>query len=266
MSEAQQQTIFGEQIDEQIRFKAKGRVIRPFKRMVGEVADEFRLVCGPNTVSVEVVNRTNTLAIKIEMPVDALDDYTGEVTTLGINTSSFGSALRHTRYSKSTNDTVTISADPERMETETVREVGEATAYVTEQMALIDPDGIRKSPEIPELDLGVSVDLSPETFIEAVKILDTDSSDAIHFDAGNSVKLYQDTDIDARCVELDVPVEGEGEALFSPKRIKEISNALRNGYVDNLTLTWGEEMPIFAEFEREGVYSGRLMLAPRVKS
>lgn len=269
MSDSAQRTIFGEELNELINVETTGRVIRPFKRMLDQIASEYKLQFTDDGLSVQVVDSANVIGIESHIQASAFEDYTlASETTLGVNSSGLGSALRHARYAKRTDDPVTIQADKRTLETEVNREIGNAQATVNERYELIDPDSIRQAPDVPDLDLGITAEIEPETFIEATKLLETDSKHHVAFGSNpESIVLNQEEDLQQRNVELEVPPSQVGEfTLFTGDYIEDIANALRVGYVDDVTLRWDDEMPLFVDFEREGVYSGTIYVAPRIQA
>jgi proliferating cell nuclear antigen len=270
MSESQQRTIFGEELDELVNVETTGRVIRPFKRMLDQIAKEYKIHFSSDGVDVYVMEPARVSAIEIHAPVSAFESFEVESeTTIGVNSGGLGSALRHARYAKTSDDNVSITADARTLETEVNRQIGDTQATVTEQTELIDPDSLREEPNIPDGDTDVSVSIDPQTFIDTIKLLDT-TSKADKFKLGadsGSIIFQQEGDVQRRNIDLEVAPSGVAEwTLFSPSYLEDIANALQSGYVDNLTLRWAEDYPIFAEFEREDTYHGQIMVAPRIQS
>lgn len=265
MSETQQNTIFGAPIQENVRIKTSGRTIRPFKQMIGQIADEYRLDITNDGISVEVVDSANVCAIEIHMENTAFESFdVSNETSIGISSSTFGSVLQHTRYGKNTDDTVTLVADDKHIESETLRDIGGTTAQVTERGEVIDPDAIRQSPDMPDLDMSASVDLPPKSFIETIQLMDANTGQPTRIEAGEYLTLRQNTEKNKRNVELNAMVDGEATAVYSTSYLADIATALKSGYVDTMSIKWDDEFPIFVDFEREDHYSGRIMLAPRV--
>ena len=271
MSPQVQQTVFGEPIEETVRIETTGRVIRPFKRMLDPWGrkdyTEYKLWVDVDGIRVRYVNPSNTALVINRIEPEAFDSFdVDELTVLGVNSQSFGSALRHARYGVSTDDELTITADSSQLQTVTHREIADQKATITEQFDLIDPDSIRESDEvnIDEDMLTAEVDLSADAFIEVVRMLDDSSGTATKFKQSNGVfEIQQEQDVERRNIQLEVG-EGNAEAMFSSDMVARISNALHMGFVDDVTMKWGDEFPVFVEFEREDVYSGEIMLAPRV--
>ena len=270
MQETQQQTVFGESIEQEYHIETTGRVIRPFKRMIGEWASEFKLSMDADGLHVRFVDAANVGMVSAHLSKSALDtfDLSGE-TVIGVPVDGFSSAIRHARYGASTDDEISITGDSRYLITEVNRSIGGTSATVTERSALIDPDSVRQEPDLPDLEFDVTVDISPDAFIEAVRMLDTDSHDA-HIKLGTShgtLTLQQESDLQQRNVDLDADVETVCEwAQYAPDYFESVANTLQNGYVDTATLKFSEEFPLVVEYEREDVYHGQVMIAPRVQA
>lgn len=267
-SDTQQQTIFGEPLEEQLRIETSGRVIRPWKRMIDQVATEYKMDVTDTGLSVDAVDTSNVIAIFTEIEASAFEAYEiTEETTIGVSGDVLGSALQHARYGESSDDVVELTATQEQLESTVHRPLGEADATLSERVSLIDPNSIRECPDLPDLDLNVAVDMEPETFIETVGVLETTDKDHIKIGTNPSEVVFaQETDTNQRNIQLECdPSEVSEFTLFTGSRIGDIATALRNGYVDSVTLRWAEEFPLMVEFEREDVYSGTIMVAPRIK-
>jgi len=268
-SEAKQQTIFGEEIAQHIQIETTGRVIRPWKRMLDQITAEYRLRFDDEGIHVRTVDTANVIAIRTTLPADAFETYElDEDITLGVKASQLGTVLQHARYGKSSDDAISLTAESGHIESEVDREFGGCGVTLSERSELIDPGAIRESPDFPDLDLGVSAEMAPQTFIEVLEAMDNDSGEHMQLGARpDSVLLKQNTDIDKRAVEIDVtPSETAEYTWFSMYYVSKMQTALSVGYVDELTLRWDEEFPLFAEFEREDSYYGEIMLAPRIQS
>lgn len=266
MSETQQRTIFGEEINEQVRVETTGRVIRPFKRMLDQVAKEYKLRFGEDGLNVSVVDAANVQMVDLTLEADAFEDYWTEGITIGTNGTAFGSALQHARYGVSTDDPVILTAEERHLETETTRTFGDMPATVNERAETIDPDAIRQQPDLPDLDFDVTVDVDPRTFIEVIGAMDTNGTDPIKLGANpESIVFNQEADLQQRNIRIDCDPSDVCEwSMHSPDYMEQLAKAIQVGYVDSLTLKWAEEYPLVAEVEREGVMHGQIMTAPRI--
>lgn len=266
--QSEQVTVFGDSIDTELYIKTDGRTIRPWKRMLGEVAAEFRLQSDSGGLHVSVVDTANVLMAETTLYADAFEAYDPANTELGIDAKGFGSVLRHARYGKSQSDTVELatSASERSLTSDVKKTVGNTQVIASEQTDTIDPGFVREPPEMPDLETDAEVDLQPDTFIKTVGMMDNDSDIIALESTGDSIRFGQETDTNERQVALDVATEPVGRTLYSRSYVENMATMLRNGYVDSVTLRWAEESPMFVDFEREGVYSGTVCVAPRIQS
>lgn len=266
MSQTQQRTIFGESIEEKVSIETTGRTIRPFKQMLDQVADEYKLHFDSHGLNVSVVDPANVQMVDLTLERGAFEDYLTEGTTVGINGTAFGSALQHARYGISTDDPVVLTADDRHLETETTREFGDMPATVNERAETIDPDSIRQEPDLPDLEHEVEVEVDPRAFIEVIGAMETKSGDPIKLGTNpESIVFQQEMDLQQRNIEIECDPSNVAEwTMFSPDYMDLVAKMLQVGYIDNLTLKWSEEYPLIAEVEREGIMHGEIMTAPRI--
>ena len=273
MSEQEQvqQTVFGEQLDEQYRIETTGRVIRPFKQLVTQIlkgrnkTTDYCLELNEDGLTVNMVDASNVIMVNATIPPEAFATYNvGDETELGVSNQILGSLFQHARYGVSTDDELTLSGDSRTMESVVTREMHGVEATFTHREDLIDPKSIREKPELPELDLDTTVNIPVRTFIDVVDALDMDYA---RFSTDGTFNVFGEDDVSASHVELNADVDGEGdETIYSMGYLERISKALHVGKVDKIEMEFGTDFPLFIEFEREDVYSGVIMLAPRVKA
>jgi len=267
MSETQQHTIFGEPIEEELRIETTGRVIRPWKRMIDQIASEYVIEATENGFAVDAVDSANVIAIFTELHSEAFEEYNlTESRRLGVS-GQLGTVLQHARYGKSTNDDITITVGGETVESTVTREIGETAAEIGERATLVDPGSIREQPDAVDLDLDIRVsDLSPETVTETIGMLDTDGTHIKLTTTEDALVLSQEEDMSQRTIQLECePTTEAAPTWFSGSYLEKAATALRNGYVDDVQLRWAEEYPLMIDFERDETYSGTIMIAPRLK-
>lgn len=268
MSDAQQTTVFGNGKDNELHLTATGRTLRPAKRMIGAVCDETRLQVTTDGLRVCMVDRYNVVMVELDVPDSAFDAYDVEnPTTLGVSMDSLGSVLQHARYGKDSNDMVDLYANNAALRTVVDREFGATEATLRESRPLIDPDLVRETPEIPELDLDVETEIAPETFVRAVNTCADGGNYMVLEASEDTIHLSRDTDMAQTEIDLvaDVSRPTDGETLFGMNYLEMVAKGLRSGYVDNVTLKWAEEYPLQVGFEREDCYSGMYFIAPRMR-
>lgn len=261
-SEERQLTVNGKELTTTATVETTGRVIRPFKRLLDPVSDEYRVHLTEEGVAVNLVDAAKVLGVEATLHADAFDQYDTDGTVLGISSKALGRALGHARYGKQTDDAITLDVADHQLRTETLRDIGGTTAYVTEAVPTIDPKSIRQDFDAPELDLGWKAELSPTTFTQALNRFE--DGQAIAIEAGDYITLSQSGDDYERNIRLNVTPDGEGRSIFSPGALGKIASGLHNGYADSLTLEGGTQYPIVARFERDGVCGGMYLLAPRI--
>jgi len=233
--------------------------------MLDQFVGEYRLHCNPDGLTVEAVDSANVQSIFTELQADAFDGYECDGIELGV-VDQLGSVLRHARYGKSSDDPVTLSADGDAIKSTTNRQIGDADATLAERANLVEPAKIRSEPDLPELDYPLSVDLSPKTVIEAIRMLDCSSGNHVQLGTNHDeIVIAQQEDMRQRQFAIDADPSVVTEYThFSADYIESIRKALQVGYVDEVTLRWDEDYPLMVDFEREGMYSGTIMTAPRI--
>lgn len=265
MTDDTQLTIDGETVDEQLRIETTGRVIRPFNRMIGEVADEYKLAATDDGLHVCAVDAPNVMYVDATLPAGELDALSidGDETAIGVNTSLFGSTLSEARYGKSTDDPVTLSADGETLEATVNREYGDVPATVTDRLALIDPAAIRQEPETIGRDRP-SFALPPDAFIDIVASF-TDSNHIAVSVADGVAAFSGETDTRAREVAFDVDTDGEVEpTYYSASYLESIADGLKTGYAETATVHLDDEWPLTVRAVTEQNIQVEYTVAPRI--
>jgi DNA polymerase III sliding clamp (beta) subunit (PCNA family) len=261
-----QTNFFGEKLEELVRVETTGQVICPFKRMVDQIAAEYKLQFTDEGLTVAVDNSWNVALIKITLPEESFKQYDlHRDVTLGTTADSLGNALKHARYDKSANDSVTLNADRSKLRSQVTRDIQGYEAEINEQAGLIHPNSIREIPDFPDLKLDAEVEFAPDAFVKAIRMF-SDNNAIKMKSSGDAVKLHQKVDDHQREVSFELALDVENNwTYFTAEYLHQFATALNNGYVDELTLRWSEDMPLVLEFEREDVYSGTLLLAPHIK-
>ena len=271
MSETTQTTVFGEAIDEQLYIETEGRTIRPWKQLVCQVlqgsrsrTSEFRLHVDSDGLHVKAVDPANVMLVNTTIDADAFNSYETENVTLGASGDILGTLFQHARYGVSTNDELTITGNTDELETTVEREFDGIEATFTERQSLVNPGMIRDDADVPNLDVETTIDIPVRAFIKALNALGGEDTT---FKAENgSLILGQETGTEGRSIELNAGVSGDAEAIYSHSYIERLANALHVGKVDEIGVRFDDEFPVIVEFEREDVYSGEIMLAPRIGS
>jgi len=269
MSETVQTNVFGTELEPTVEIETTGRVIKPLKRIIGQVVGEARLHCEDDGIHFNVVDAANVMGSKGTLYASALEEYETEDTILGVGIDDFGSILQHARHGKSTDDTVELVADDAHISSTTHRTFAETDARIDEQRSLVDVDSIRPEPEWTDYGgCEVQVSLEPRAFAQVLSAFDLSSGEQIHFKSSDGSLVFEQAgDTYQRRIALDAfNVEDCPGSIYSTDYLKDIRSQLRDGLIDSISLLWDEQYPLFVEMEREDVYEVTTMLAPRVKA
>ena len=265
MTNDAQLTIDGETLDEELMIETSGRVIRPFNRMIGEVADEYKLSATDDGLHVRAVDAPHVMYVNATIPADELETLSiqGDETAIGVDRSRFGSTLSEARYGKSTDDPVTLSADGATLEATVNRDYGGVPATVTDRLALIDPASLRAEPEPITRDRP-SFALPPDAFIDIVSSFNDSKHIAVSV-ADGVATFSGETDTRAREVALEVDTDGKVEpTYFSTDYMEKIADGLKTGYAETATVHVADEWPLTVCATTEQNIRVEYTVAPRV--
>jgi DNA polymerase III sliding clamp (beta) subunit (PCNA family) len=271
MQDTIQQDVFGEPITEQYQIKTTGRVIRPWKQLITQIVKgtkhaEFRVHFTSDGLEVRAVDPANVIAIDVTLHADALDEYKHEdELAIGVSNKILGGVLQHARYGKRTDDPINLVGGDRQLTSIVNRELAGVDTIFRERQALIDADSVRIDFDSPDLDLQTKVDIPTQAFIEVVDAIDSDHAT---LSADGVLSVHGETDVAESDIELAVPVTGTvEEVLYSHSYLERIAKAMHVGKVDDeITLRFDDEFPMYVDFARDDLYSGKIMIAPRLKS
>lgn len=277
-----QSRFFSEPSGTSIEIETSGRTIRPLVAMPATIVDEAQLTFDEEGLYTAAVDPANVAMVEIQASPTAFEAYDvlgADELTIGANLGKLQSALSDARLGKRTDDPVSLDIDETRTLVETEREYDHTTLSKTDERLNIDPDAIRQRPETPNLELSYTATVGVDAFCDAIGYIGTDYGRIFERDGDLVIAGERDPDEDgsdyATVVEMasvaepenDDPTEG-AFSLFSMSYLRDMADGLDDGKVTSLTVRWGQEFPLFLEFERaeddELLYDGRYMLAPRI--
>jgi len=271
MQETQQQTVFGESIEQEYHIETTGRVIRPFKQLVTQVIKhrqpaEYRFHLTSDGIETYTVDPANVIMVNATLHDSALDTYDTENVDIGLSSDIFGGLLQHARYGVSTDDEIELYGNTNRMHSVVERDFSGVDATLAEDRALIDADSLREDADLDGVDEPeVECTLPTRAFIESVDCIDAGH---IELSTEDGVTFQGEDDVSTSIVSLDVDASGDVEStLYSTDYMESIAKALHMGKVDDeITIKLNDDYPMFVEFEREDVYSGTICVSPRIQS
>lgn len=240
----------------------KGGAIKEFVSTLRAIVDEAKIRVGPDGIHTRAVDPANVAMYDVTLAAGAFESYDATEGVLGVNLERFEEVLKLAKK----NDLVQLSFN-----TTSFKLVIHIDG-VDFTMALIDPDSIRKEPEIPEMDLPISLTLEEAQISRGVKAADM-VSDHIRFrcdESETTVYIEAEGDTDNVCLELAdddlvALTAADGNALYSLDYVNDISKQFPKG--TEITLTFGGDFPMMFEYEfSDGECDVLAMLAPRIQS
>ncbi|AUV84405.1 DNA polymerase sliding clamp (plasmid) [Salinigranum rubrum] len=240
----------------------KGGAIKEFVSTLRAVVDEAKIRVGPDGIHTRAVDPANVAMYDVSLAAGAFESYDATEGVLGVNLERFEEVLKLAKK----NDLVQLSFNTTSFKLVIHIDGVEFT------MALIDPDSIRKEPEIPEMDLPISLTLEEAQISRGVKAADM-VSDHIRFrcdEAETTVYIEAEGDTDNVSLELAdddlvALTAADGNALYSLDYVNDISKQFPTG--TEITLTFGGDFPMMFEYQfSDGECDVLAMLAPRIQS
>ena len=229
---------------------------------VSVLVDECKIRLGEDGLSVTAVDPANVGMVDLELSAEAFESYEADGGVIGVNLSKL-------------EDVVGMADAGQLVQFELDEETRKLAIHIDGldyEMALIDPDSIRKEPDIPDLDLAAEIVVEGRDISRSVTAADMVSDHiALGVDEDDEV-FYVEAEGDTDDVHLELGVEdlidlqvGPARSLFSLDYLKDMEKAIPGDAEVRIEL--GEEYPVKMHFEfAEGMGRVTYMLAPRIQS
>lgn len=281
--EYSQERLIGESPDTTLEIATEGRVIRPALAIPDALAHECRVHADPDGVQIRLVDPSNVGMAMLQLHPEAFDHYDApEAFVTGVDLETLKSQLRGARKGVSTSDPVRLDLDTVRTRIQIERDYQLAKLHRTDGFLNIDPDSMRQERDPPDLEYTCQATLDAQAFRDAIVHLDEVGDHFALKQSGGDLELgvsVSDSDSVQRAGRVSFPgiVEAVGddvpedpESLFSMDYLLDISKALKGALVDDVTLQFGDQIPVRIEFERTDdedttLYEGAFMIAPRIQ-
>lgn len=280
MSSAPRQATFFEKAStgERAEIVTDGRTIRPVADLLNALVEEVKLTLSEDGLRTTYVDAANVAIGSLHVRPAAFEsfDATGEE-TVGFSTADFRSLISDARMSTRTNDAVELEIDADATLVTIEKEYTETTVRKTDSLLNIDPDSVRQEPDPPALDLPAEATVDVEAFHDVVTGMAHDYVDLAVDDGHLIATSARDAEMGRNKTLADFGAVAAGDDVrskFSLNYLTDIVAALKKAKVAEVGLSLGDEMPIYLDWERtqetddgaeEILYSGRFMLAPRLK-
>ncbi|WP_267641583.1 DNA polymerase sliding clamp [Haloarchaeobius amylolyticus] len=229
---------------------------------VSVLVDECKIHLNDDGLEIRAVDPANVGMVDLRLSASAFESYEADGGIIGVNLSR----LEDIAGMADSGQLVELELDEE------TRKLHIQIDGLEYTLALIDPDSIRKEPDIPDLDLPAEVKIEGKDINRAVKAADMVSDHialGVDSDAG---QFYVDAEGDTDDVHLELDKSdlidlqtGEAHSLFSLDYLKDMNKAIPKDA--EVTLELGEEFPVKLSFDiAEGQGTVLFVLAPRIQS
>jgi proliferating cell nuclear antigen len=254
-------------------------VVRPFFEAIYQTVDECKLRLDSDGLSVKAVDPANVFMIDAFLPAEAFDQYTVESGVVGFPLQALMPAIKGTNKSEPLDlvgdpswgpdgEGVIIVAggddetdDLQRVERDDDDDDGGVPWEDPESETLaasfyIDPDSVRREPDLPDLDLPASVDVNMYEFKKGVTACKKTVSDHITLGADRDgfythgegdVKDFHGTP--SHEFATDHVATEEHASLFSIDYMSQIAGAFDRPKNRTFNVRFGTEYPCEIEFE-----------------
>jgi proliferating cell nuclear antigen len=229
---------------------------------VSVLVDECKINLNEDGLAIRAVDPANVGMVDLTLEVEAFESYETDGGVIGVNLAR----LEDFVGMADSDQLVQLELDEETRKLHVRIDGLEGT------LALIDPESIRKEPDIPDLDLPATIVVEGRDIDRAVKAADMVSDHiALGVDADEEL-FYVDAEGDTDDVHLELTredlidlVAGEARSLFSLDYLKDMNKAIPKDAEVEVEL--GEEFPVKLHFDiAEGQGEVTYMLAPRIQS
>jgi proliferating cell nuclear antigen len=229
---------------------------------VGVLVDECKIHLNEDGLAIRAVDPANVGMVDLELDASAFESYEADGGLIGVNLTR----LEDIAKMADAGQLVQLELD------EQTRKLHIQLDGLEYTLALIDPDSIRKEPDLPDLDLPARIVLEGADIDRAVKAADMVSDHIALGVNADAEFFYVDAEGDTDDVHFELARDelidlqsGAAHSLFSLDYLKDMNRAIpKNGEV---SVDLGEEFPVRISFEiAEGMGSVTYMLAPRIQS
>lgn len=245
-------------------------VLKPFIEEALTLVDEAKIFVEENSLQIREADAANVGMVDASLDTSVFESYNGESHSdlvLGIDLEQISDVLSQGDH----NDTIHLILDPEtRKLTASFNDSLEFT------MALLDPDTIRSSPDLPDMDLNGRAELKGRQLNRAIRAADMvsdylqigfpDTSDELYFHAeGDTDDMHLDLSEDDEGIE---EVSGDVEEMYAIYSLDYLKDLKANmGPKDDITMLLGDDFPVKFHVNKpdNDALDVTYMLAPRIE-
>jgi len=229
---------------------------------VSVLVEECKIRLNEEELSIRAVDPANVGMVDLTLEAAAFESYEADGGVIGVNLTR----LEEVAGMANADDLIHLELDEE---TRKLHIECEGLSYT---LALIDPDSIRKEPDIPDLDLPAEITLegaqlnrgitAADMVSDHIRLRVDEDDETFHIEAEGDT---DDVDLQLEAEELINLTAGPADSLFSLDYLKDMNKAIASDAEVRVEL--GEEFPVKLHYEfAEGLGTVTFMLAPRIQS
>ncbi|GAB7011873.1 DNA polymerase sliding clamp [Halolamina salina] len=229
---------------------------------VSVLVDECKIRLNEEELSIRAVDPANVGMVDLTLEAAAFESYEADGGVIGVNLTR----LEEVAGMANADDLIHLELDEE---TRKLHIECEGLSYT---LALIDPDSIRKEPDIPDLDLPAEITLegaqldrgitAADMVSDHIRLRVDETDETFHIEAEGDT---DDVDLQLESEDLIALTAGPADSLFSLDYLKDMNKAIASDAEVRVEL--GEEFPVKLHYEfAEGLGNVTFMLAPRIQS
>lgn len=247
-----------------VRVRVRADTLRPVLSAVRAVVDECRLSFDPDGIRVAAMDPATVAAVDAELDAGAVESYRADGTVVGVDVDRLDEILSMA----DADDPVTLALDPDRYRLHVV------AGDLEYAMGLVDPENVRKSPEMADLAFEHTAALTLPVgtvgrFVTAAGMVSDHLALLVNPDEETFVAVADGDTDDVRFVvtaaEASAFSAGDAGSLFSLSYLEQLSGAVPSG--TDVRLTLGEKAPLGVEYDvADGGGRVEAFVAPRLQS
>jgi len=279
-AEEVQATLLGDTDNSTVRVETEGRVFRPFFALHDSLVNESRHHFDEDGLTVTAVDGAKVGMVDVTLNASAFDSYEldEDEVCVGVDHERLKKQVRDARLGESTSDPLSMRFDSTQTRVEITREYDRTTVTRRDEFLNHDVESVREPPNVPDhLDMAYEATVDVQAFADVINHIDTHADHAVfkerdgHFvittTVGEDTEHATSADFGNIAEEADAPCD-DAISKFSLGYLTSFASALKSAKIDEVSIEWGQELPVFLTFAREEddeiMYSGQLMLAPRL--
>lgn len=239
----------------------EARILNNVLRAVQTVSDDCLLKFGPDVLGIRVVDASNALMIDLEMPNGVFEQYDADEGVLAIDVS--------TMFAKT--NTFTADTDVRLVWDEFSKKINLSGDGAKWGIRVIDPTTVRKSPNMPNLEVPLNVYISADRFRRMVKKAGV-VNDYILIGFGapegeTEETFYVASESESDDFREDVfgkDITIKSSAIVETMYTLDMLEPVTKTFDGEVSIQLGQDLPIVIDFVMDGV-PVTFLLAPRIE-